>query len=190
MNKEEPSLPNIAVSALAVTGGLVIMVIIVAIAYLPNRPDTVARPGMSPEEGRELLQEKRERDRAELADYGWINRNQGRIRLPIDRAMELAVAEIEEEGTIAVADFDPQDEEAEGAEENGESQDEQEETSEEDGEADEDGEAEDNGESGGDGESAADEETDSESEADADESGEEDDNENDNEGESAGTEGG
>ncbi len=112
MNKEEPSLPNIVASAVAVTGGLVIMVVIAAIAYLPNRPDTVARPGLSSEERRQVLEEKQTRSERELTRYGWINRGEGRVRLPIDRAMELAVVEIERDGRIVFPDFDDIEEEA------------------------------------------------------------------------------
>ena len=112
MNKEEPSLPNIVASAVAVTGGLVIMVVIAAIAYLPNRPDTVARPGMSSEERRQVLEEKQTRSEREMTRYGWINRGDGRVRLPIDRAMELAVHEIEREGRIVFPEFDDIEEEA------------------------------------------------------------------------------
>ncbi len=112
MNKEEPSLPNIVVSAIAVTGGLVIMVIIAAIAYLPNRPDTVARPGPTSEDRREMLREKRDRDQRELGEYGWINRAEGRVRLPIDRAVELTVEEIERRGSIEIEDFDDVEEDA------------------------------------------------------------------------------
>ena len=112
MNKEEPSLPNIVASAVAVTGGLVIMVLIAAIAYLPNRPDTVARPGMSSEERRQVLEEKQTRAEREMTRYGWINRGEGRVRLPIDRAMELAVDEIEREGRIVFPEFDDIEEEA------------------------------------------------------------------------------
>ena len=112
MNKEEPSLPNIVASAVAVTGGLVIMVIIAAIAYLPNRPDTVARPGLSSEERRQVLEEKQTRNERELTRYGWINRGEGRVRLPIDRAMELAVVEIERDGRIVLPGFDDIAEEA------------------------------------------------------------------------------
>ncbi len=112
MNKEEPSLPNIVASAVAVTGGLVIMVIIAAVAYLPNRPDTVARPGLSSEERRQVLEEKQTRSERELTRYGWIHRGEGRVRLPIDRAMELAVDEIEREGRIVSPAFEDIEEEA------------------------------------------------------------------------------
>lgn len=105
-------MPNIVASAVAVTGGLVIMVIIAAIAYLPNRPDTVARPGLSSEERRQVLEEKQTRSEREMTRYGWINRGEGRVRLPIDRAMELAVHEIEREGGIALPEFDDIEEEA------------------------------------------------------------------------------
>ncbi len=89
------------------------MVIVAAWLYLPDRHDTVARAGASPEERRELLVEKEARDRTELAEYGWIDESEGRVRLPIERAMELAVEEIGREETIVFGDFEDLEEEAE-----------------------------------------------------------------------------
>ena len=42
----------------------------------------------------EKLKTLREADTKELTAYGWIDKNKGVVRLPIDRAMELTVAEL------------------------------------------------------------------------------------------------
>jgi len=42
----------------------------------------------------EKLKTLRQADAKELTTYGWIDKNKGVVRLPIDRAMELAVAEL------------------------------------------------------------------------------------------------
>ena len=91
------------------------MVFIAAYFYLPGHHDTVARAGMSPAERRELLEEKQERDRAELEAYGWIDRSEGRVRLSIERAMDIAVDEINERGGLDVEDFDGIDGNAESS---------------------------------------------------------------------------
>jgi hypothetical protein len=44
-------------------------------------------------EREEKLKTLREANAKELTTYGWIDKNKGVVRLPIDRAMELAVAE-------------------------------------------------------------------------------------------------
>jgi hypothetical protein len=45
-------------------------------------------------EREEKLKTLREANAKELTTYGWIDKNKGVVRLPIDRAMELAVAEL------------------------------------------------------------------------------------------------
>lgn len=56
------------------------------------------RPAMSPPEAmrpalaREL-QELRQRDEQVLGSYGWVSRKDGIVRIPIDRAMEMILAE-------------------------------------------------------------------------------------------------
>ncbi len=116
MNNRKPTTPGIAVVIAA--GALLLMVLIPAWFYLPERHDTVARAGLTPEERRELLEEKEARVQSELGEYGWIDRDAGRIRLPIERAIDLAVEEIDARGTVAVEDFD--DSEAEETEAPGE----------------------------------------------------------------------
>lgn len=45
------------------------------------------------EEGQRKLQELRAREENELQTYGWINRTDGVVRIPIDRAMQLLAEE-------------------------------------------------------------------------------------------------
>lgn len=40
------------------------------------------------------LQAQREQDSAALTGYAWVDKNKGTVRLPIDRAMELAMADL------------------------------------------------------------------------------------------------
>ena len=40
------------------------------------------------------LQAQREQDTAALTGYGWIDKNKGVVRLPIERAMELTLADL------------------------------------------------------------------------------------------------
>ncbi|MCC5788613.1 MAG: hypothetical protein JJT75_03180 [Opitutales bacterium] len=96
----EPSLSNIVVSGLAIVGALLIMVIVVAFAYLPQRVDTVVGDEMSDEERWELLRSQLDAEERELTSFDWIDRDARVVRLPIDRAMEITVARINDEEKI------------------------------------------------------------------------------------------
>lgn len=45
----------------------------------------------TPDVEKPTLREMRAADQRELTSYGWINRQQGHVRIPIERAMELLV---------------------------------------------------------------------------------------------------
>lgn len=90
----DPSLSNIVVSGLAIAGAMLIMVIVVAFAYLPQRVDTVVGDEMTDEERWELLRSRMDTEERELNSFDWIDRNANVVRLPIDQAMEITVARI------------------------------------------------------------------------------------------------
>ena len=47
----------------------------------------------TPAERKALLAEHRAKEKAESTTYGWLDQKAGTVRLPIDRAIELTVAE-------------------------------------------------------------------------------------------------
>jgi len=47
----------------------------------------------TPADRRTLLSEQRKKEQADSTSYGWVDRKAGVVRLPIDRAIELTVAE-------------------------------------------------------------------------------------------------
>ena len=49
------------------------------------------------EEGRQKLIELRAAEQEELQSYGWVNRTDGVVRIPIDRAMQLLAEEAQRE---------------------------------------------------------------------------------------------
>lgn len=76
-------------------GGFLVLILIFAViagvAYLPNRP--------APLDAERAAYRAAERVKvataaAEANRYGWVNREAGVVRLPIDRAMDLTVAEL------------------------------------------------------------------------------------------------
>ena len=101
-----PSAP--ARSSIALTAGVVLVCFlvfagIVGLAYLRNRDTTVAvdLTKIDPadqwkytEKGRaDRLAELRGKELTTSTTYGWVDQPAGIVRLPIDRAMELVVAE-------------------------------------------------------------------------------------------------
>ena len=101
-----PSAP--ARSSIAVTAGVVLVcflvfVAIVGFAYLRSRDTTVpvdltkidpADQWKYTEKGRaDRLAELRGKEQAAITTYGWVDQSAGIVRLPIERAMELVVAE-------------------------------------------------------------------------------------------------
>jgi hypothetical protein len=69
---------------------------VVAFYWFDRSPPTVARGGVTPEERVQILREIRLRDNSALNQYGWVDREQGVVRIPIDRAMDLVLQEMNE----------------------------------------------------------------------------------------------
>jgi hypothetical protein len=92
------------VTFLAVLGCFVIFLVVLFIAYLPQRPTApeVDLSKVPPEEqwkytpeGRKThLEEVRARERAAATSYAWIDKGKGVVQLPIDRAMQLTLQEL------------------------------------------------------------------------------------------------
>jgi len=79
---------------------ILLFVLIAAIAYLPNRP-----PPLDADRAAYRLAERQkvEAASADANRYGWINKDEGVVRLPINRAMELTVRELSTKGTAPAA---------------------------------------------------------------------------------------
>lgn len=67
---------------------------IVVYFWFDNRPATVAKGGPTREERVEVLRELQTREDESLNQYGWIDQDQGIVRLPIERGMELVLEEM------------------------------------------------------------------------------------------------
>ena len=55
------------------------------------------------EDGRRKLQELRASEQKELQNYGWINRTDGVVRIPIERAMQLLTEEAQSQKSSSPA---------------------------------------------------------------------------------------
>lgn len=88
----EPSDSNTLLSAGAWIGVFFLFALIVLIAYLPNRSVS-----MEEEDAKVRHSIRADIDTRQIRlaqNYDWVNRNDGIVRLPIDRAMELTVRDL------------------------------------------------------------------------------------------------
>lgn len=88
----EPSDRKALFSAIGWLGVFFLFALIVVIAYLPNRAASQYEV-----DKKERFQIKRDSDARQerlATTYDWVNRNEGVVRIPIERAMELTVREL------------------------------------------------------------------------------------------------
>jgi hypothetical protein len=90
--KPEPK--NFWITLGAIIGGFAIFLIILFIAYLPQKPAPLPEGSKTPAERAMILSELRAKDKSAATTYGWIDQPTGVVRLPIDRAVELTINEL------------------------------------------------------------------------------------------------
>jgi hypothetical protein len=81
----------VAINALALTGLLLIMVGLIWIMYHYTRPEPVDQAHVT--DRHKNLAELNAQSKDVLENYAWIDPTKGLVRLPVARAMELAVGE-------------------------------------------------------------------------------------------------
>jgi len=81
-------------TAAAVIGGFLIFVLILVVAYLPNKPAPLPEGTKTQEERAAILRDLRAKELAGATTYGWVDQTKGVVRIPIERAMELTVADL------------------------------------------------------------------------------------------------
>jgi hypothetical protein len=82
------------VTFLAVLGGFAIFILILAINYYPKRPDEIPVGSRSPEDRQKALAELHAKEHKAATSYAWIDQQKGTVQLPISRAMELTIQEL------------------------------------------------------------------------------------------------
>ena len=95
---------NFWMTFLAVVGCFLIFVIVLDLAYVPERrlaPEVDLSKIPAEEQwkytpgGRQAhLDEMRAKEQAAASSYGWVDKSKGIVQLPIDRAMELTLRDI------------------------------------------------------------------------------------------------
>jgi len=81
-------------TAAAVIGGFAIFILILVVAYLPNKPAPLPEGTKTPEERATILRELRAKETASATTYGWVDQTKGVVRIPIERAMQLTVEDL------------------------------------------------------------------------------------------------
>jgi hypothetical protein len=81
-------------TAAAVIGGFAIFILILVVAYLPNKPAPLPEGTKTPEERATILRELRAKETAAATTYGWVDQTKGVVRVPIERAMQLTVEDL------------------------------------------------------------------------------------------------
>jgi len=103
----KPGGGNFLISTLAIIGCFLIFAVIIYIARIPERSakntpanltpeERLEKNILTPEERKDRLIELRNKERAAAASYGWVDRSGGVVRLPVDRAVELTVRELQQ----------------------------------------------------------------------------------------------
>lgn len=78
---------------LAAVGGFSIFVIILVVAYLPNKVEPAGDGVKTPAERKAALAELRGKEQTAATTYGWVDKDKGVVRLPLERAVELTIQE-------------------------------------------------------------------------------------------------
>lgn len=85
---------SFAATFLAVLGGFVIFALILVVAYVPNRQPMPVGDGVkTPEQRKAALAELRGKEQTLATSYGWADKDNGVVRIPVDRAVELYLQE-------------------------------------------------------------------------------------------------
>jgi hypothetical protein len=94
MSDNVSSPKNFWVTLAAIIGGFAIFLLILFIAYLPQKPAPLPEGSKTPAERTLLLSDLRAKEKAAVTTYGWVDQPTGVVRLPIDRAVELTINEL------------------------------------------------------------------------------------------------
>ena len=78
----------------AVLGGFALFALIVALAYLPQRPAPITQGALTPAERAQRLSDLHAKEAKQANSYAWLDQQKGVVQLPIDRAVELTIQEI------------------------------------------------------------------------------------------------
>ena len=88
------SSPNKILTIVGVVGTLLLFVLILYLAYLPNRAGPVDKARI--EQRKQNLAENQASEIERATTYAWVDRENGIVRIPIEKAMDLTVKDWQE----------------------------------------------------------------------------------------------
>lgn len=94
MSDTTPSTSNFVATVLAAMGGLAIFLLILLVAYLPQKPEPLGDGVLTPEERKAALAELQAKHRQATTTYDWVDQTAGVVRIPVDTAMEITLQEL------------------------------------------------------------------------------------------------
>lgn len=90
---KKPSQRSVLFSFFGILGTFLLFLLIVFIAYLPNRPGPVDTQQV--EDRKAKLADYRAKVDKDIDSYGWVNQPKGVVRIPVSEAMKLTVRRYE-----------------------------------------------------------------------------------------------
>lgn len=84
---------SFTVTLLAAVGGFAIFLLIMLVAYLPNKAAPAGDGVKTPEQRKAALAELRGKEKTTATTYGWVDKDAGVVRIPISQAKELIIQE-------------------------------------------------------------------------------------------------
>ena len=96
----EPSKKSYAVSVATFCGVLLLFLLIITVAYLPNMPQSVNEDIIK--ERKAKLAEVNAKQRELVTSYEWVDKAENVVRIPVERAMQLTVKDLQDKKSILV----------------------------------------------------------------------------------------
>jgi hypothetical protein len=84
---------SVGATFIAAIGGFAIFGLILLVAYMPNKVAPAGDGVKTPEQRKAILAELHGKEQTAATSYGWIDKEKGVVRLPLDRAVELTIQE-------------------------------------------------------------------------------------------------
>ncbi len=95
MSDAAPSKPSFGLTLVAAIGGFVIFVVILLVAYAPQKPETLGDGVKTADQRKAALAELHANETKVGTGYAWVDQAAGVVQLPRDRAVELTLRDIE-----------------------------------------------------------------------------------------------
>lgn len=95
MSDAAPSKPSFGLTFAAAIGGFLVFLIILLAVYLPKQPEPLGDGVKTSEQRKAALSEMRANESKAATGYAWVDQAKGVVQLPIDRAVELTLRDIE-----------------------------------------------------------------------------------------------